>query len=280
MHGVIMGTAAYMSPEQARGQAGGPRRRTFGRLAAVLYELLTGKQAFQGEDVADILAAVVKTEPDWKQAAGGHAAGDSNAAAALPAQGSARSACRMRATVRIEIEDALSGCALRRRRRPVAPAACRARAASGWLGRGGGDCDCRLRRRVGARSRISGLRRKRRRRSAFSFPRRTRGAWCSGRSHGAIAGSLGGFARRSSDRLRSHGRGRQNSPLGPLAGHAHRAVARRDRRRHVAFLVARQPLPGISSRAGSSRRLTSRAARPLRCATRRAVAAARGAAMG
>ena len=59
MHGVILGTAAYMSPEQARGQSGGQAHRHLG-VWCVLYELLTGKQAFQGEDVTDILAAVVK----------------------------------------------------------------------------------------------------------------------------------------------------------------------------------------------------------------------------
>jgi Tol biopolymer transport system component len=65
MQGVIMGTAAYMSPEQARGKQVN-KATDIWALGAVLYELLTGKQAFQGEDVTDILATVVKTEPDWK----------------------------------------------------------------------------------------------------------------------------------------------------------------------------------------------------------------------
>jgi eukaryotic-like serine/threonine-protein kinase len=65
MHGVILGTAAYMSPEQARGKAVDKRTDIWG-FGCVLYELLTGKQAFQGEDVTDILAAVVKTEPEWQ----------------------------------------------------------------------------------------------------------------------------------------------------------------------------------------------------------------------
>jgi len=64
MQGVIMGTAAYMSPEQARGRAV-TKATDIWAFAAVLYELLTGKQAYQGEDVTEILAAVVKTEPDW-----------------------------------------------------------------------------------------------------------------------------------------------------------------------------------------------------------------------
>src|SRR6202140_1972439 len=64
MHGVILGTAAYMSPEQARGKAV-DKRTDIWAFGAVLYELLTGKQAFQGEDTTDILAAVVRAEPDW-----------------------------------------------------------------------------------------------------------------------------------------------------------------------------------------------------------------------
>src|SRR6202140_4826090 len=65
MQGVILGTAAYMSPEQAKGKAVDKRTDIFA-FGAVLYELLTGKQAFHGEDVGDILAAVVMKEPDWQ----------------------------------------------------------------------------------------------------------------------------------------------------------------------------------------------------------------------
>jgi Tol biopolymer transport system component len=65
MKGVILGTAAYMSPEQARGKAV-DKRTDIWAFGCVLYELLTGKQAFQGEDVTDILAAVVRAEPDWQ----------------------------------------------------------------------------------------------------------------------------------------------------------------------------------------------------------------------
>ncbi len=66
IQGVIMGTAAYMSPEQARGQAVTKATDIFA-FGAVLYELLTGRQAFPGEDVGDILATVVKSEPDWSR---------------------------------------------------------------------------------------------------------------------------------------------------------------------------------------------------------------------
>jgi len=64
MQGVILGTAAYMSPEQAKGRAV-DKRTDIWAFGAVLYELLTGKPAFHGEDVTDILAAVVRAEPDW-----------------------------------------------------------------------------------------------------------------------------------------------------------------------------------------------------------------------
>jgi len=60
--GVILGTAAYMSPEQAKGKAA-DRRADVWAFGVVLFELLTGKQAFQGEDVTEILAAVVMKEP-------------------------------------------------------------------------------------------------------------------------------------------------------------------------------------------------------------------------
>jgi len=65
MQGVILGTAAYMSPEQARGRAV-DKRTDIWAFGCVLFELLTGKQTFHGEDVTDILAAVVRAEPDWK----------------------------------------------------------------------------------------------------------------------------------------------------------------------------------------------------------------------
>src|ERR1700686_4614974 len=62
--GVILGTAAYMSPEQAEGKAV-DKRSDMWAFGCLLYELLTGKAAFQGEGVHDILAAVVRAEPDW-----------------------------------------------------------------------------------------------------------------------------------------------------------------------------------------------------------------------
>src|SRR6516162_4215756 len=62
--GIILGTAAYMSPEQARGKTL-DRRCDIWSFGAVLFEMLSGKQAFAGEDVSQTLAAVIMKEPDW-----------------------------------------------------------------------------------------------------------------------------------------------------------------------------------------------------------------------
>jgi Tol biopolymer transport system component len=62
--GVILGTAAYMSPEQARGKKV-DRRTDVWAFGVVLFEILTGKQAFDAEDVSMALAAVMKSDPDW-----------------------------------------------------------------------------------------------------------------------------------------------------------------------------------------------------------------------
>src|SRR5499433_1802480 len=63
MGGMIVGTAAYMSPEQARGREADQRSDVFA-FGCVLYEMLTGRQAFRGEDVSDVLAAVLRAEAD------------------------------------------------------------------------------------------------------------------------------------------------------------------------------------------------------------------------
>ncbi len=62
--GVILGTAAYMSPEQAKGRVA-DQRSDIWAFGCVLFEMLTGNRVFHGEDVAETLAAVLTKEPDW-----------------------------------------------------------------------------------------------------------------------------------------------------------------------------------------------------------------------
>ena len=62
--GMILGTAAYMSPEQAKGRPADKRSDVWA-FGCVLYEMLTGTRAFGGEDVSDTLAAVLRSDPDW-----------------------------------------------------------------------------------------------------------------------------------------------------------------------------------------------------------------------
>jgi eukaryotic-like serine/threonine-protein kinase len=62
--GVILGTAAYMSPEQARGKPL-DKRTDIWSFGCVLYDMLAGRQAFGGETVSDSIAAILGREPDW-----------------------------------------------------------------------------------------------------------------------------------------------------------------------------------------------------------------------
>jgi len=67
--GIILGTAAYMSPEQARAKPV-DKRADIWAFGVVLYEMLTGRRAFVGEDVSMTLADVMKSEPDWSRLPG------------------------------------------------------------------------------------------------------------------------------------------------------------------------------------------------------------------
>jgi Tol biopolymer transport system component len=64
VRGVILGTAAYMAPEQAKGKPV-DRRADIWAFGCVLYEMLTGTRAFKGDDITDTLTAVLRDEPDW-----------------------------------------------------------------------------------------------------------------------------------------------------------------------------------------------------------------------
>ena len=63
--GIILGTAAYMAPEQARGKAV-DRRADIWAFGCVLYEMLTGRRAFEGEEITDTLAGILRGDPAWE----------------------------------------------------------------------------------------------------------------------------------------------------------------------------------------------------------------------
>ncbi len=65
--GMILGTAAYMAPEQARGKATDKRADIFA-FGVVLFELTTGKRLFEGEDLGETLASVIRDTPDLTEA--------------------------------------------------------------------------------------------------------------------------------------------------------------------------------------------------------------------
>ena len=93
--GVILGTAAYMSPEQARGKPL-DKRTDIWAFGCVLYEMLAGRPAFQGESATDILAQVIERDPDWSGVTGAPARARERAAAPLPREGSPETAARYR----------------------------------------------------------------------------------------------------------------------------------------------------------------------------------------
>ena len=93
--GVILGTAAYMSPEQAKGRVV-DRRADVWAFGAVVYEMLTGRRAFAGEDVSDTLARILMKEPDWTALPADGTARDDDGAAAVPAERSQAAPARRR----------------------------------------------------------------------------------------------------------------------------------------------------------------------------------------
>jgi eukaryotic-like serine/threonine-protein kinase len=125
--GVILGTAAYMSPEQARGRAVDKRTDVWA-FGCVLFEMLTGKNPFGGETLTDTLAAIVKNEPDWTQLP----AGTPRSIRTLVARCLRKDpADRLHdiADVRIEIVDAASGSGLA----PAGSSSGRSRSRERWM---------------------------------------------------------------------------------------------------------------------------------------------------
>jgi len=121
--GVILGTAAYMSPEQARGKALDTRTDIWS-FGCVLYETLTGKPAFVGETVSDTMAGILAREPEWDRLPNSTPA---NVRVLLHRCLRKDRERRLRdiGDARIELEDALSGAA-----ESATPAATRSSAAS------------------------------------------------------------------------------------------------------------------------------------------------------
>ena len=104
---LILGTCAYMSPEQARGKPA-DRRTDVWAFGCVLFEMLSGTRAFDGDTTSDTIAAVLEHEPDWSRLPAGTRAGH-------PARSCAGASRRIRdqrlhdiADARLEIEDALA----------------------------------------------------------------------------------------------------------------------------------------------------------------------------
>ena len=93
--GVIMGTAAYMSPEQARGKTVDKRTDVWA-FGALLYELLTGTRAFEAEDVSLTLAEVMKADPDWDRLPAETPSAVRRLLRAVPGQAALRAAPRHR----------------------------------------------------------------------------------------------------------------------------------------------------------------------------------------
>ena len=93
-HGVILGTAAYMSPEAASGRRV-DKRSDIWSFGVVLIEMLTGRRAFDGETVSHVLAAVLKTEPDLDFTACGDARRDPHIAPSMPREGTQAAVARL-----------------------------------------------------------------------------------------------------------------------------------------------------------------------------------------
>jgi serine/threonine-protein kinase len=105
--GIILGTAAYMSPEQAKGKPV-DRRGDIWSFGVVLFEMLTGRQLYSGETVSDVLARVLEREPDWERLPGDTPAAIHRLLRRCLAKDSRRRLHDI-ADAKIEIEETLAG---------------------------------------------------------------------------------------------------------------------------------------------------------------------------
>ena len=105
--GIILGTAAYMSPEQAAGKPV-DKRSDLWAFGVVLLEMLTGRRPFAGDTVPETMAAVMMKEPDWTRLPPQTPATIQSCFTAAWKR-IASGGCRMRRIARLDIEDTLAG---------------------------------------------------------------------------------------------------------------------------------------------------------------------------
>ena len=106
--GMILGTAAYMAPEQARGKTVDERADIWA-FGVVLFEMLTGTRAFRGEDVTDTIVSVISEEPDWTRCAGRHAGATAPSCCTRCLKKDARTRLHDIGDARVQIDELLSG---------------------------------------------------------------------------------------------------------------------------------------------------------------------------
>ena len=261
--GVILGTAAYMSPEQARGKAIDKRTDVWA-FGCVVYEMLTGRAAFAGDTLSDTIAAILEREPDWSVLP---------AATPVPIRRlllrcldkerqapPARHRRRAHGNRRCVERRHLAGCGDVGHRACVdirCPDGRRARQAKPWPFRSGGGCWC---------SRPSPV-------SAFllrpAAPETVRRNCDRSSGRLFVCAAHGGrgactFARRNQDRVRG-ARPRGKVVVGPVAGRVRREIADGYGRRGGPVLVTRQRrarvLRGWKPQDGETRRWRSTGAR-------------------